>query len=129
MLISSTISIARSEVTPLRIFAKIPRNASEERQQVDDSTDSDLKIFYYDQNLDHFTFTPKSYMTFQQRYAIQSKHWAGANDNAPILAYLGEESSLETDLSVIGFLRDNGPRLKALLVYIEVYLSFFSFFF
>ncbi|KAG5408898.1 hypothetical protein IGI04_005217 [Brassica rapa subsp. trilocularis] len=81
--------------------------------------DPDLKMFYFNQNLDHFTFTPKSYMTFQQRYAIDSKHWAGAKDNAPILAFLGEESSLDSDLSAIDFLRDNGPRLKALLVYIE----------
>lgn len=121
VLISSTISLARSEVAPLGIFPKVPRNASNRREghQVDDSTDSDLKMFYFDQNLDHFTFTPKSYMTFQQRYTIESKHWAGADDNAPILAFLGGESSLETS-SAIGFLRDNGPRLKALLVYIEV---------
>ncbi|KAL0875784.1 hypothetical protein Bca101_025489 [Brassica carinata] len=59
---------------------------------------SDLKFFYYDQNLDHFTFTPESYQTFQQRYAIDSKHWAGAKANAPILAFLGEEASLEVDL-------------------------------
>ncbi|KAG2313706.1 hypothetical protein Bca52824_025263 [Brassica carinata] len=120
VLISSTISLARSEVAPLGIFPKVPRNASNRREghQVDDSTDSDLKMFYFDQNLDHFTFTPKSYMTFQQRYTIESKHWAGADDNAPILAFLGGESSLETS-SAIGFLRDNGPRLKALLVYIE----------
>ena len=59
-------------------------------------------------------------MTFQQRYAIDSTHWGGAKANAPILAFLGEESSLDSDLAAIGFLRDNGPRLNALLVYIEV---------
>ncbi|XP_010497694.1 PREDICTED: lysosomal Pro-X carboxypeptidase-like, partial [Camelina sativa] len=58
-------------------------------------------------------------MTFQQRYAIDSTHWGGAKANAPILAFLGEESSLDSDLSAVGFLRDNGPRFKALLVYIE----------
>ncbi|RID73877.1 hypothetical protein BRARA_B01002 [Brassica rapa] len=66
---------------------------------------SDLNFFYYDQNLDHFTFTPKSYQTFQQRYVINAKHWAGFKANAPILAFLGR--------------KHNGPRLKALLVYIE----------
>ncbi|CAH2072127.1 unnamed protein product [Thlaspi arvense] len=88
-------------------------------KKVDASGDSDLKMLYYNQNLDHFTFTPESYKTFQQRYVIDSKHWAGAKANAPILAFLGEESSLETDLASVGFFNDNGPRLKALLVYIE----------
>ncbi|VVB02328.1 unnamed protein product [Arabis nemorensis] len=88
-------------------------------KKVEASTDYDLKFFYYDQNLDHFTFTPESYKTFQQRYAIDSTHWAGAKANAPILAFLGEESSLEGDLFGVGFFQENGPRLKALLVYIE----------
>ncbi|CAN7121844.1 BnaA02g06000D [Brassica napus] len=80
---------------------------------------SDLKFFYYDQILDHFSFTPESYQTFQQRYAVDSKHWAGANASAPILAFLGEEAWLEVDLHDVGFFQDNGPRLKALCVYIE----------
>ncbi|KAF3537637.1 hypothetical protein F2Q69_00019199 [Brassica cretica] len=82
------------------------------------NNNSDLNFFYYHQNLDHFTFTPKSYQTFQQRYVINAKHWAGSKANAPILAFLGEEASIESDLYV-GFFQDNGPRLKALLVYIE----------
>ncbi|KAJ0238801.1 Serine carboxypeptidase S28 family protein [Hirschfeldia incana] len=82
------------------------------------SSNSDLKFLYYDQSLDHFTFTPESYQTFQQRYVINAKHWAGSKANAPILAFLGEEASIESDLYV-GFFQDNGPRLKALLVYIE----------
>lgn len=95
-------------------------------KKVDASADSDHEFFYYNQNLDHFTFTPESYKTFQQRYAIDSKHWAGAKANAPILAFLGEESSLESDLSGVGFFQDNGPRLKALLVYIEVYMCLYT---
>ncbi|CAN6840772.1 unnamed protein product [Brassica oleracea var. botrytis] len=80
---------------------------------------SDLNFFYYHQNLDHSTFTPKSYQTFRQRYVINAKHWAGSKANAPILAFLGEEASIESDLYV-SFFQDNGPRLKALLVYVEV---------
>ena len=87
---------------------------------------SDLKFFYYDQILDHFSFTPESYQTFQQRYAVDSKHWAGANASAPILAFLGEEAWLEVDLHDVGFFQDNGPRLKALCVYIEVCLCDFT---
>ena len=87
---------------------------------------SDLKFFYYDQILDHFSFTPESYQTFQQRYAVDSKHWAGANASAPILAFLGEEAWLEVDLHDVGFFQDNGPRLKALCVYIEVCVCDFT---
>ena len=39
---------------------------------------------------------------------------------APILAYLGEESSLDDDLDGIGWLSDNAHRFDALKVYIEV---------
>ncbi|KAL0729490.1 hypothetical protein Bca4012_025583 [Brassica carinata] len=109
------ISLAHSKIPRLGISPNMLKNAPDAPTQK--LNHSDLKMFYFNQNLDHFTFTPKSYMTFQQRYAIDSKHWAGAN--APILAFLGEESSLDSDLSAIGFLRDNGPRFKALLVYIE----------
>ncbi|CAA7027727.1 unnamed protein product [Microthlaspi erraticum] len=118
--IYSHLSVTNSKEAGLGIFPKIPRNAPDSQsQEVDVSTDSDRNILYFDQNLDHFTFTPKSYMKFQQRYAIDSKYWEGAKANAPILAFLGEESSLDSDLSGIGFLSENGPRLKALLVYIE----------
>uniref|UniRef100_A0A1J3EWG3 Lysosomal Pro-X carboxypeptidase n=1 Tax=Noccaea caerulescens TaxID=107243 RepID=A0A1J3EWG3_NOCCA len=111
------ISLAHSKIAQLGVSPKLLKNAPDSpTQQVNES---DLEMFYFNQNLDHFTFTPKSYMTFQQRYAIDSKHWGGAKANAPILAFLGEESSLDSDLSAIGFLRDKGPRLKALLVYIE----------
>ncbi|KAL1213377.1 putative serine protease EDA2 [Cardamine amara subsp. amara] len=111
------ISLAHSKIARLGISPRTLKNAPDGSiQKVDES---DLKIFYFNQTLDHFTFTPNSYMTFQQRYAIDSKYWAGAKANTPILAFLGEESSLDSDLSGISFLRDNGPRLKALLVYIE----------
>lgn len=112
------ISLAHSKIAQLGVSPKLLKNEPDAPTQK--VNDSDLEMFYFNQNLDHFTFTPKSYMTFQQRYAIDSKHWGGAKANAPILAFLGEESSLDSDLSAIGFLRDNGPRLKALLVYIEV---------
>ncbi|CAH2072128.1 unnamed protein product [Thlaspi arvense] len=114
---SNFISFAQSKIARLGSSPTKLKNAPAAPTQIVD--ESDLQMFYFKQNLDHFTFTPKSYMTFQQRYAIDSKHWAGAKANAPILAFLGEESSLDSDLSAIGFLRDNSPRLKALLIYIE----------
>lgn len=79
----------------------------------------DLETFFYNQTLDHFNYRSESYSTFQQRYFVNSKYWGGSN--APIFAYLGAEGPLEGDLSVIGFLTDNAPEFKALLIYIEVY--------
>lgn len=117
------ISLAHSKIARLGLFPNTLKNAPDgPTQKIDDSN---LKIFYFNQNLDHFTYTPESYTTFQQRYAIDSTHWAGAKANAPILAFFGEESSLDSDLSAIGFLRDNAPRFKALLVYIEVCVSIY----
>ncbi|KAK8990219.1 hypothetical protein V6N11_008925 [Hibiscus sabdariffa] len=79
----------------------------------------DLQTFYYPQTLDHFNYLPESYATFQQRYVINFKHWGGANNSAPILAYLGAEAPLDDHLPIIGFLNDNAIRFNALLVYIE----------
>ncbi|ESQ50150.1 hypothetical protein EUTSA_v10002179mg, partial [Eutrema salsugineum] len=114
---SYSISLAHSKIPRFGFSPTQLKNAHDALTQKVDK--SDHEIFYFNQDLDHFTFTPKSYMTFQQRYAIDFKHWAGAKANAPILAFLGEEASLDHDLAVVGFLGDNGPRLKALLVYIE----------
>ncbi|XP_010493391.1 PREDICTED: lysosomal Pro-X carboxypeptidase-like [Camelina sativa] len=108
---------AHSKIARLGISPNLLKNAPDRPTQK--IAESDLKFFYFNQTLDHFTFTPESYLTFQQRYAIDSKHWAGAKANAPILAFLGLESSLETDMSAFGFLRDNAPHFKALCVYIE----------
>lgn len=82
----------------------------------------DFQTFYYNQTLDHFNYRPESYSTFQQRYIINFKYWGGGADqsNAPIFAYLGAESPLDNAPSGIGFLTDNAPQFKALLVYIEV---------
>ncbi|KVI00106.1 Peptidase S28 [Cynara cardunculus var. scolymus] len=79
----------------------------------------DVETFFYNQTLDHFNYNPQSYATFPQRYYINSKWWGGANKNAPIFAYLGAEGPLDRDIPIIGFLTDNAPRFKALLVYIE----------
>ncbi|KAK4286391.1 hypothetical protein QN277_002952 [Acacia crassicarpa] len=87
-----------------------------------DDTDrdtGDLKTFYFKQTLDHFNYRPDSYTTFPQRYLINFKYWGGANSSAPIFAYLGAEEPIDGDLQVIGFLDDNAPSFKALIVYIE----------
>ncbi|XAR60058.1 Lysosomal Pro-Xaa carboxypeptidase, partial [Bertholletia excelsa] len=83
------------------------------------SLSDDFETFFYNQTLDHFNYKPESYATFKQRYVINSKYWGGADASAPILAYLGAEAPLDGDLTGIGFLTDNAPQFKALLVYIE----------
>ena len=87
-----------------------------------DTVTEDLETFYFNQTLDHFNYRPDSYITFPQRYLINSKYWGGANSSAPIFAYLGAEESIDGDLQVIGFLDDNAASFKALIVYIEVLL-------
>lgn len=80
---------------------------------------NDFQTFYYNQTLDHFNYGPQSYKTFQQRYVISFKYWGGANSSSPIFAYLGAEAPLDFDLTGIGFLTENAPQFKALIVYIE----------
>ena len=68
----------------------------------------DLETYYYDQILDHSNYNPQGYLTFSHRYVLNFKHWGGGGATAaPILAYLGEESSLDDDLGVTGWLTDN----------------------
>ncbi|KAJ8749874.1 hypothetical protein K2173_013789 [Erythroxylum novogranatense] len=79
----------------------------------------DFVTFYYTQILDHFNYKPESYITFQQRYVLNLKHWGGANTSAPILVYFGAEENIEDDFITNGFLTDKASRFKALLLYIE----------
>ncbi|CAL5352702.1 unnamed protein product [Camellia sinensis] len=79
----------------------------------------DLETYFYNQTLDHFNYNPPSYATFKQRYVINSKYWGGANESAPIFVYLGAEAPIDGDIQFIGFLPENAPNFKALIVYIE----------
>ena len=82
------------------------------------------KTFYYKQVLDHFNYRPESYTTFDQRYVINFKHWGGAKSNASIFVYFGAEAPLDGYVDNIGFMNENSATFKALLVYIEVFISF-----
>lgn len=79
----------------------------------------DLKVFFYNQTLDHFNFNPESYATFPQRYFINFKWWGGAKTHAPIIVYLGAEGPIDQDIEILGFFTENAPRFNALLVYLE----------
>ncbi|KAL1544093.1 lysosomal Pro-Xaa carboxypeptidase [Salvia divinorum] len=101
---------------------KIPRLSpynKEELSSVSAEDAKDLKTYYYRQTVDHFNLAPQSYATFNQKYVVNSKHWAGPNSNSPIFAYFGAEAPLDVDFSAIGFLSQNAPRFKSLSLYIE----------
>lgn len=98
----------------------IPREDSPPHNRISRFYPDDFITSFYNQTLDHFSYCPESYTIFKQRYVINSKHWGGANSSAPIFAYLGEESSISSDIPIIGFLYENAPRFNALLLYIEV---------
>ncbi|KAJ6914591.1 hypothetical protein NC651_016770 [Populus alba x Populus x berolinensis] len=74
---------------------------------------------FFTQVLDHYTFRPQSYKTFQQRYLINDRYWGGAEKNAPIFLYTGNEGDIEWFAQNTGFMFDIAPYFKPLLVFIE----------
>ncbi|KAL7173798.1 hypothetical protein ACSBR2_033122 [Camellia fascicularis] len=92
------------------------RNSSD---TVSESVRDDMETYFYNQTLDHFNYNPQSYAIFNQRYVINSNYWGGANESAPIFVYLGAEQPIDGDIEAIGFLPENAPLFKALIVYIE----------
>ena len=81
---------------------------------------------FFTQVLDHYTFRPQSYKTFQQRYLISEKYWGGAEKNAPIFLYTGNEGDIDWFAQNTGFIVDIAPHFKALLVFIEVIIYLIS---
>lgn len=72
---------------------------------------------YFPQILDHFTFLPKSYKTFNQKYLINRQYW---KKGSPIFVYTGNEGDIDWFAANTGFLLDIAPKFHALLVFIEV---------
>lgn len=112
-LLSSTVSVAK--------FApKFPSSLIIRPEQLLLSTKNQLyKTNYFTQILDHFNYNPKSYQTFQQRYLINDTYWGGADKNAPIFVYTGNEGEIEWFAQNTGFMFETAPHFKALLVFIE----------
>ncbi|KAL4182982.1 hypothetical protein AMTRI_Chr11g95910 [Amborella trichopoda] len=77
------------------------------------------EIKYFTQTLDHFNYVPWGNETFQQRYLINSKYWGGPIDKAPIFVYTGNEGDIEWFAQNTGYMFENAPYFKALLVFIE----------
>ncbi|CAA3023100.1 lysosomal Pro-X carboxypeptidase [Olea europaea subsp. europaea] len=74
------------------------------------------KSQYFPQVLDHFTFQPKSYKIFYQKYLINSQYW---HKGAPIFVYTGNEGDIDWFAANTGFMLDIAPKFHALLVFIE----------
>lgn len=75
---------------------------------------------FFPQQLDHFTFKPKSYNVFYQKYLINSTYWdQGPTHTAPIFVYTGNEGDIEWFAANTGFMMDIAPKFRALLVFIE----------
>ncbi|XP_057806826.1 uncharacterized protein LOC131021584 [Salvia miltiorrhiza] len=72
---------------------------------------------YFDQNLDHFSFSelPK----FRQRYLINTEHWAGPDHHGPIFFYCGNEGDIEWFAANTGFVWEIAPRFRAMIVFPE----------
>ncbi|MCL7032962.1 hypothetical protein MKW94_015338 [Papaver nudicaule] len=77
------------------------------------------EIKYFTQVLDHFNYYPQSYQTFQQRYLINYQYWGGAEKNAPIFVYTGNEGDIEWFAQNTGFMFETAPQFKALVVFLE----------
>ena len=78
---------------------------------------------FFPQELDHFTFRPKSYSVFYQKYLINSTYWdQGPTHTAPIFVYTGNEGDIDWFAANTGFMMDIAPKFRALLVFIEVHI-------
>jgi len=114
-LLSSTVSVAK-------IAPTFPSSIIRPEQLLISTKHQLYKTKYFTQTLDHFNFTPQSYQTFQQRYLINDTYWGGADKNAPIFVYTGNEGEIEWFAQNTGFMFETAPHFKALLVFIEVIL-------
>ncbi|PKU64396.1 lysosomal Pro-X carboxypeptidase [Dendrobium catenatum] len=71
---------------------------------------------YFPQQLDHFSYQPKSYTIFYQKYLMNSTFWERGE---PIFVYTGNEGDIEWFAANTGFMMDIAPKFRALLVFIE----------
>ncbi|CAH9110470.1 unnamed protein product [Cuscuta europaea] len=74
------------------------------------------EVKYFPQTLDHFTFLPRGYKIFYQKYLINKDYW---HKGAPIFVYTGNEGDIDWFAGNTGFLLDIAPKFHALLVFIE----------
>lgn len=111
--------ISSAHFVPIRFPTPITQFQAEKKVSVSSPTGL-YKEKFFTQLLDHFNFNPQSYQTFQQRYLINDTFWGDPEKNAPIFLYTGNEGDIEWFAQNTGFMYDNAPLFKALIVFIEV---------
>ncbi|CAN1277489.1 Lysosomal Pro-X carboxypeptidase [Linum perenne] len=119
LLIFSVFLFTHSQATTPKLkFPASVFHSQKKNQQSSVSEPSNLyREEFFTQILDHFTYTPQSYQTFQQRYLINDTYWT--NHGAAIFVYAGNEGGIEWFARNTGFMLDIAPRFNALLVFIE----------
>ncbi|XP_019258787.1 PREDICTED: lysosomal Pro-X carboxypeptidase isoform X2 [Nicotiana attenuata] len=106
------ISVAVGEIKP--VYLPGTYQSSLKKQNV--KSKIPFKTHYFPQNLDHFTFLPKSSKVFKQKYLINDKYW---QKGGPIFVYTGNEGNIDWFAANTGFMLDIAPKFHALLVFIE----------
>jgi lysosomal Pro-X carboxypeptidase len=86
------------------------------------STDASSSEFIYEtrfftNKVDHFSFRPKSYRTYQQRYLFNDTFWD--RSQGAMFFYAGNEGSIEWFARNTGFMWQLAQQQKALLVFAE----------
>jgi lysosomal Pro-X carboxypeptidase len=110
------------------------RSSLDANNYVTATTAKPFTAHYFPQELDHFTFTPNSSMTFNQKYLLNDTFWRrpGGDDGGagtskqqagPLFVYTGNEGDIEWFATNTGFMFDVAPKFGALLVFIEVRTS------
>ena len=65
--------------------------------------------------VDHFSYTNKD--KFNQRYLINTEHWGG--QGYPIFLYTGNEGDIVTFANNTGFMWENAPKFKSMIIFVE----------
>lgn len=74
-------------------------------------------LHFFEQTLDHFSWTEIGQRTFQQRYFVNADHWSGPG--GPIFLYTGNEASVELYVNATGLMWENAAKFGAALVFAE----------
>ncbi|XP_027173639.1 lysosomal Pro-X carboxypeptidase [Coffea eugenioides] len=110
-------AVALAAVESIPVFVPGAYKSSLLKKQVKSAKpEIPYEAHYFPQVLDHFTFRPRSYKIFYQKYLMNSQYW---HEGAPIFVYTGNEGDIEWFAANTGFMLDIAPKFRALLVFIE----------
>lgn len=93
------------------------------------TTAGPFTVHYFQQELDHFSFTPNASTVFYQKYLVNDTFWrrpGGGGTAGPLLVYVGGEADIECIAHNVGFMFDVAPTFGALLVFVEVQILHFA---